>query len=109
MERRGKIAVEAHEPNQNLNSRTSTVSILMFLLLSLSFRAHRQLLREVPACKSNTKEKKGFCNGLIQGSWKDGSAEASLSLSLFMLVQQPCFLMKMSRWMRALDARSNPV
>lgn len=34
---------------------------VMLLLLPLSFRVHGQLLKEVPACKSNTKEKKGFC------------------------------------------------
>lgn len=33
-----------------------------------------------------------------------GSAGVSRSLALFVPVQQPCFLMKMSCWIRALDA-----
>lgn len=66
-EKEGIVVGEAHQPNHNLNSMTSTsqhphFSLTPFYCLPLSFRVHGQLLAEVPACKSNTKKKKeGFC------------------------------------------------
>lgn len=90
-ERREKEAIvvaEAHKPNHNLNSRTSTrqhprCSPSPFYCLRLSFRVHTQLLKEVPVCKCNTKEKKeGFCK---VWSWGDGKrVDWGSSLSLWL-------------------------
>lgn len=115
-EKEGIVVVEAHTPNHNLNSRTSTRqhphgSPSPFYCPSPLFPCARTIAQRGASLQKQHKgEERRFLQGLILGSWKKkGRLRLSLSLSLFVPVQRPCFLMKMSRWMRALDVRSNPV
>ncbi len=68
-----------------------------FLLLPSRFLCARTIAQRGASLQKQHKgEERRFLQGLILRSWKKGSTEVSLSLSLFVPVQQPCFLMKMS-------------
>lgn len=71
-ERRDKVGIVVMEAQtkqtqsqlkqQDFHPSASSLLSFSFSLSPFTFCVHRQLLKEVPACKSDTKEKKeGFC------------------------------------------------
>lgn len=109
-EKKGIIVVEAHKPNHNLNSMTSTPSassLLLFIVSPSLSVCTDNCLQRCQLAKATQMRRKKVSARSNPGELEKRATE--VPLSLFVPVQQPCFLMKMSRWMRALDARSNPV
>lgn len=106
----GAPQTQSQLKQHDFHPSASVLLSFSFLLSPPRFPCARTIAQRGTSLQKQHKgEERRFLQSLILGSWKKGSAEVSLSLSLFVPVQKPCFLMKMSRWMRALDARSNPV